>query len=87
MGFDHPGFEYRKRPETGRGAPCVAAFRDEAFGPIKSNPELDDALEILARLEAQHAEVKAAQDALAARVQRLEDGMREATDRIARAGG
>lgn len=65
----------------------VTAFRDEAFGPLKTNPEVDRAMGILARLECEYSTLRPEVEKLAARLTRVETGIKEATDMLARAGG
>ncbi len=64
----------------------LTALRDQMFGPLQVNPELERAIELLAGLETETADAKAAIDAMAARIKKIEDGLRGATDRITRAG-
>jgi hypothetical protein len=65
----------------------VTAFRDEAFGKLKVNPDLDKALEMLARMEDELSKARDQQEAIGLMIKRIGAGMKVATDMIAKAGG
>ena len=64
----------------------VAKVRDEAFSALRTNPDLDKAFEICARLETELSSVRSSITTLTEFASRIENGLAEATRRITNAG-
>ena len=82
--FDDAAGRYVKDWDDARAAEALnipranlAAVREQYFGPVRSNPAADAAMEALARVEADLAEAKAA-------VAKIERRLAEVADQIAK---